>query len=73
MELSNYEKNVSRNTYKANAYKKAAGVLSQLTERVKSGAEVSNTFPQLWASIKRDRSHALLINLIILPISYKKY
>ena len=40
MELSNYEKNVSRNTYKANAYKKAAGVISNLPERVKSGAEV---------------------------------
>ena len=40
LELSEYEKNVSRNTFKANAYKKAAGVISNLPERVKSGAEV---------------------------------
>ena len=33
LELCEFEKNV-------NAYKKAAGVISKLTERVKSGAEV---------------------------------
>ena len=38
-ELSNYEKNVSRNTFKSNAYRKAAGVLSKLDHRVASGAE----------------------------------
>lgn len=40
LELCEFEKNVTRNVYKANAYKKAAGVISKLTERVKSGAEV---------------------------------
>ncbi|KAF7406255.1 hypothetical protein HZH68_005624 [Vespula germanica] len=39
MELANYEKNVSKNIYKYNAYRKAAGSLSTLTDRVKSGEE----------------------------------
>jgi len=38
-ELANYEKNVNRNVHKHNAYRKAAGVLSKLPERIKSGAE----------------------------------
>ncbi|XP_012538119.1 DNA polymerase beta-like isoform X1 [Monomorium pharaonis] len=39
MELADYERNVSKNVYKYNAYRKAAGTLSTLTERVKSGEE----------------------------------
>ncbi|XP_076233954.1 DNA polymerase beta [Calliopsis andreniformis] len=39
MELANYERNVSKNIYKYNAYRKAAGTLSSLPERVKSGDE----------------------------------
>lgn len=39
MELANYERNVSKNIYKYNAYRKAAGTLSSLPERVKSGKE----------------------------------
>ncbi|XP_017762148.1 PREDICTED: DNA polymerase beta-like [Eufriesea mexicana] len=39
MELANYERNVSKNIYKYNAYRKAAGTLSGLSERVKSGQE----------------------------------
>ena len=38
-ELSNYEKNVNRNTFKSNAYRKAAGVLANLDKRIKSGEE----------------------------------
>eukprot|EP00093_Oithona_nana_P002400 02400.XXX_319_1426_1 [CDS] Oithona nana genome sequencing. len=38
-ELANFEKNVNRNVHKHNAYRKAAGVLSKLPERIKSGAE----------------------------------
>ncbi|XP_076278545.1 DNA polymerase beta [Lasioglossum baleicum] len=37
MELANYERNVSKNIYKYNAYRKAAGTLSGLPERVASG------------------------------------
>ena len=32
-ELSNFEKNVNRNTFKSNAYRKAAGVLAKLDTR----------------------------------------
>ncbi|KAG7202185.1 hypothetical protein KM043_015864 [Ampulex compressa] len=39
MELANYERNVSKNIYKYNAYRKAAGTLSALSERVKNGEE----------------------------------
>ncbi|XP_012145527.1 DNA polymerase beta isoform X2 [Megachile rotundata] len=39
MELANYERNVSKNIYKYNAYRKAAGTLGSLSERVKSGQE----------------------------------
>ena len=39
MELADYEKNVSRNVFKSNAYRKAAGVLAKLPEKIKSGAE----------------------------------
>lgn len=39
IELANYEKNVSKNIYKYNAYRKAASSLSTLTDRVKSGEE----------------------------------
>lgn len=39
MELANYERNVSKNIYKYNAYRKAAGTLSGLPERVQSGGE----------------------------------
>ncbi|KAK2586716.1 hypothetical protein KPH14_011751 [Odynerus spinipes] len=39
MELANYERNVSKNVYKYNAYRKASGTLSTLTKRVKSGEE----------------------------------
>ncbi|XP_020278896.1 DNA polymerase beta-like [Pseudomyrmex gracilis] len=38
-ELADYERNVSKNVYKYNAYRKAAGTLSALPERVKSGEE----------------------------------
>ncbi|CAL7952141.1 unnamed protein product [Xylocopa violacea] len=39
LELANYERNVNKNIYKYNAYRKAAGTLSSLPERVKSGQE----------------------------------
>lgn len=39
LELANYEKNVNRNVFKHNAYRKAAGVLSKLPEKIKSGDE----------------------------------
>ncbi|XP_011163672.1 DNA polymerase beta [Solenopsis invicta] len=39
MELADYERNVSKNVYKYNAYRKAAGTLGALTERVQSGKE----------------------------------
>lgn len=39
MELANYERNISKNIYKYNAYRKAAGTLSNLSERVKNGNE----------------------------------
>ncbi|XP_024938080.1 DNA polymerase beta-like isoform X2 [Cephus cinctus] len=38
-ELANYERNVSKNVYKYNAYRKAASSLSALPQRVKSGEE----------------------------------
>lgn len=38
-ELSNYEKNINRNTFKSNAYRKAAGVLAKLDNRITSGDE----------------------------------
>ena len=38
-ELSNFEKNVNRNVFKHNAYRKAASVISKLPERLKSGEE----------------------------------
>lgn len=38
-ELSNYERNVNRNTFKSNAYRKAAGVLANLDQRITSGDE----------------------------------
>jgi len=37
--LADYERNVSKNVYKYNAYRKAAGTLGILSERVKSGEE----------------------------------
>ncbi|KAL6440532.1 hypothetical protein ACFW04_003206 [Cataglyphis niger] len=39
LELADFERNVSKNVYKYNAYRKAAGTLSTLPERVKSGDE----------------------------------
>lgn len=39
LELADYERNVSKNVYKYNAYRKAAGTLSSLQERVKNGEE----------------------------------
>ncbi|CAG4975519.1 unnamed protein product [Parnassius apollo] len=39
MELAEYEKNVSRNIHKFNAYRKAAGVLASLSKRIESGEE----------------------------------
>lgn len=39
LELSNYERNVSRNIYKSNAYRKASNTLATLPERVESGNE----------------------------------
>ncbi|RLU17660.1 hypothetical protein DMN91_009896 [Ooceraea biroi] len=39
MELADYERNVSKNVFKCNAYRKAAGTLGTLSERVKSGEE----------------------------------
>lgn len=38
-ELANYEKNVNRNVFKHNAYRKAAAVISKLPNRLKSGDE----------------------------------
>ncbi|XP_043274366.1 uncharacterized protein Mppe isoform X2 [Venturia canescens] len=38
-ELSSYEKNVTKNIYKSNAYRKAANTLSSLPNRVKNGKE----------------------------------
>lgn len=38
-ELANYERNVTKNIYKSNAYRKAATTLGKLRERVKNGAE----------------------------------
>jgi len=38
-ELADYERNVSKNIYKYNAYRKAAGTLSALSERIKNGEE----------------------------------
>ncbi|XP_076223789.1 DNA polymerase beta [Nomia melanderi] len=37
MELANYERNVSKNIYKYNAYRKASSTLSALPQRVESG------------------------------------
>ncbi|XP_034191254.2 DNA polymerase beta [Osmia lignaria lignaria] len=39
MELANYERNVNKNIYKYNAYRKAAETLSSLSERIKNGQE----------------------------------
>lgn len=39
IELAEYEKNVSRNVHKYNAYKKAAAVLASLGKRIESGDE----------------------------------
>ncbi|KAJ2950005.1 hypothetical protein O0L34_g11340 [Tuta absoluta] len=39
MELADYEKNVSRNIHKFNAYKKAASVLASHSKRIESGDE----------------------------------
>ncbi|CAL1675724.1 unnamed protein product [Lasius platythorax] len=39
LELADFERNVSKNVFKYNAYRKAAGTLSALPERVKSGEE----------------------------------
>nr|XP_023027324.1 DNA polymerase beta-like [Leptinotarsa decemlineata] len=41
-ELADYEKNVSRNIYKYNAYRKAAGVLAEHPLRIRSGDEAKN-------------------------------
>ena len=38
-ELANYEKNVTRQMHKYNAYRKAAGVLAKHPTKVKNGAE----------------------------------
>lgn len=38
-ELADYERNVSKNVFKSNAYRKAAGTLGALPEKVKSGEE----------------------------------
>jgi len=38
-ELANYEKNVNRNVFKHNAYRKAASIISKLPERLQSGEE----------------------------------
>lgn len=37
--MADYEKNVSRNIHKYNAYRKAASVLADHPTRIKSGAE----------------------------------
>ncbi|KAI0221041.1 DNA polymerase beta [Lamellibrachia satsuma] len=39
MELANYEKNVTRQMHKYNAYRKAAGALAKHPTRIKNGAE----------------------------------
>lgn len=39
MELANFEKNVTRQMHKYNAYRKAAGVIAKHTARITSGAE----------------------------------
>lgn len=38
-ELADYEKNVSRNIYKYNAYRKAAAVLAEHPKKIESGDE----------------------------------
>ena len=38
-ELAIYEKNVNRNVFKHNAYRKAASVISKLEEKIQSGDE----------------------------------
>ncbi|CAH1795220.1 unnamed protein product [Owenia fusiformis] len=38
-ELANFEKNVSRNMHKYNVYRKAAGTLAKLPNRIKNGTE----------------------------------
>lgn len=42
MELADYEKNVSRNIHKYNAYRKAASVLAIHHRRIQSGDEAKN-------------------------------
>lgn len=42
LELADYEKNITTNIYKANAYRKAAGTLSRLPDRIKSGDEAKS-------------------------------
>ena len=37
--MATYEKNIGKNIYKSNAYRKAASTLAALPERVKSGEE----------------------------------
>lgn len=51
-ELSNYEKNVSKNIYKSNAYRKAASSLAALSSRVKSGDEAKK-LPGVGAKIAK--------------------
>ncbi|XP_011862829.1 PREDICTED: DNA polymerase beta-like [Vollenhovia emeryi] len=52
LELADYERNVSKNVYKYNAYRKAAGTLGALTERVKSGEEAKK-LPGIGAKIAK--------------------
>lgn len=39
LELADYEKNINRNIYKHNAYRKAANVLATLPNRITSGED----------------------------------
>ncbi|XP_024886623.1 DNA polymerase beta-like [Temnothorax curvispinosus] len=51
-ELADYERNVNKNVFKYNAYRKAAGTLGALTERVKSGEEAKK-LPGIGAKIAK--------------------
>lgn len=52
IELANYERNVSKNIYKYNAYRKAASTLSALPDRIKSGEEAKK-LPGIGAKIAK--------------------
>ena len=44
LELADFEQNIGRNVFKANAYRKAANVVAKLKVKIQSGNEVLFTF-----------------------------